>query len=137
MSANDLVVELPTVNKKLVKRGIVYLSSLPPYLNVSQIREIFSEYGDLGRVYLQLPGIFINTVVDKNIAYIFIFYYTKALIFNLENVCYYSKVGFETLSEISTRLAIHRPIILKPIYVFKLHYLQLCETCIEHLKENQ
>lgn len=40
--------------KKQPKRGIIYLSSLPPYMNVSQIREVFSEYGKIGRVYLQL-----------------------------------------------------------------------------------
>lgn len=42
--------------KKSPKRGIIYLSTLPPYLNVSQIREIFSQYGIVGRVYLQLEG---------------------------------------------------------------------------------
>lgn len=40
--------------KKQLKKGIIFLSSLPPYMNVSQIREIFSEYGNVGRVYLQL-----------------------------------------------------------------------------------
>lgn len=36
------------------KRGIIYLSSIPPYLNVSKIREVFGQFGKLGRVYLQL-----------------------------------------------------------------------------------
>ncbi|XP_076380917.1 activator of basal transcription 1 [Megalopta genalis] len=40
----------PTVRK----RGIVYLSSIPKYMNITKIREIFSEYGQVGRVYLQL-----------------------------------------------------------------------------------
>lgn len=40
--------------KKQPKRGIIYLSSLPPYMNVTRIREVFSEYGTVGRVYLQL-----------------------------------------------------------------------------------
>lgn len=42
----------PTTKQR--KRGIIYLSSLPPYMNVSQIREVFGEYGKIGRVYLQL-----------------------------------------------------------------------------------
>ncbi|KAK5646815.1 hypothetical protein RI129_005279 [Pyrocoelia pectoralis] len=50
--------DLPQTNeepkKKLPKKGIIYLSTIPPYLNVSKIREIFSEYGSIGRVYLQL-----------------------------------------------------------------------------------
>ncbi|XP_050445754.1 activator of basal transcription 1-like [Cataglyphis hispanica] len=40
-------------NKK-VKRGIIYLSTIPKYMNVTMIREIFSAYGKVDRVYLQL-----------------------------------------------------------------------------------
>jgi ESF2/ABP1 family protein len=40
-------------NKK-VKRGIIYLSTIPKYMNVTMLREIFSAYGEVGRVYLQL-----------------------------------------------------------------------------------
>lgn len=40
--------------KKPPKRGIIYLSSIPPYMNVTRIREFFSEFGTVGRVYLQL-----------------------------------------------------------------------------------
>lgn len=40
--------------KKPPKRGIIYLSTIPPYMNVSKIREFFSEYGTVGRIYLQL-----------------------------------------------------------------------------------
>lgn len=43
-----------TPTKKQLKKGIIFLSSLPPYMNVSQIRELFNEYGKVGRVYLQL-----------------------------------------------------------------------------------
>ncbi|XP_034831415.1 uncharacterized protein [Maniola hyperantus] len=39
--------------KKTRKRGIIYLSTIPPYMNVAKIREIFSQYGDVGRIYLQ------------------------------------------------------------------------------------
>lgn len=41
------------VKKKKKKRGIVFLSTIPPYMNVAKIREIFSKYGDIGRIYLQ------------------------------------------------------------------------------------
>jgi hypothetical protein len=40
------------MNKK-GKCGIIYISTLPPHMNVTKIREIFSEYGDIGRVFLQ------------------------------------------------------------------------------------
>ncbi|XP_011269836.1 activator of basal transcription 1 isoform X2 [Camponotus floridanus] len=36
------------------KRGIIYLSTIPKYMNVTMIREIFSGYGKVDRVYLQL-----------------------------------------------------------------------------------
>lgn len=40
--------------EKKKKRGIIYLSTIPKYMNVTKIRETFSVYGKLGRVYLQL-----------------------------------------------------------------------------------
>lgn len=36
------------------KRGIIYLFTIPKYMNVTLIREMFSVYGKVGRVYLQL-----------------------------------------------------------------------------------
>ncbi|XP_038208201.1 pre-rRNA-processing protein esf2-like [Zerene cesonia] len=39
--------------KKTRKRGIIYLSTIPPYMNVAKIREIFSVFGEVGRIYLQ------------------------------------------------------------------------------------
>nr|CAH7763154.1 unnamed protein product [Callosobruchus chinensis] len=40
--------------KKPPKRGIIYLSAIPPFMNVTKIREYFSAFGKVGRVYLQL-----------------------------------------------------------------------------------
>lgn len=48
-SNNDI--DIKSQQKK--KRGIVYLSTIPKYMNVIKVREIFSDYGKLGRVYLQ------------------------------------------------------------------------------------
>ncbi|XP_028158974.1 uncharacterized protein LOC135079086 [Ostrinia nubilalis] len=42
--------------KKLRKKGIIYLSTIPPYMNVAKIREIFGQFGDVGRIYLQPSG---------------------------------------------------------------------------------
>ncbi|XP_076282762.1 activator of basal transcription 1 [Lasioglossum baleicum] len=39
---------------KIPKRGIVYLSSIPKYMNITKLRELLSVYGEIGRVYLQL-----------------------------------------------------------------------------------
>ncbi|XP_051176334.1 activator of basal transcription 1-like [Leptopilina boulardi] len=46
---------LPIEDDKVKKkRGLIYLSSIPKFMNVTKVREIFSEYGEIGRVYLQL-----------------------------------------------------------------------------------
>ncbi|KAK2167079.1 hypothetical protein LSH36_32g13030 [Paralvinella palmiformis] len=36
-----------------LKTGIIYLSRIPTLMNVKKIREIFSQYGDIGRIFLQ------------------------------------------------------------------------------------
>lgn len=35
------------------KKGIVYLSSIPKYMNVTKLRELLGEYAVIGRVFLQ------------------------------------------------------------------------------------
>ncbi|GBP54673.1 Pre-rRNA-processing protein esf2 [Eumeta japonica] len=45
-----------SIKSKTRKRGIIYLSTIPPYMNVAKIREIFGQFGDIGRVYLQPNG---------------------------------------------------------------------------------
>ncbi|XP_039755715.1 pre-rRNA-processing protein esf2-like [Pararge aegeria] len=52
-NCNELSDSEPVNVKKTRKRGIIYLSTIPPYMNVAKIREIFSQYGDVGRIYLQ------------------------------------------------------------------------------------
>ena len=37
------------------KPGIIYLSTIPPDFNVSRTTEFFSQFGSVGRVFLQ-PG---------------------------------------------------------------------------------
>lgn len=39
--------------KKTSKPGIVYLSRIPPLMRPQRIKRIFSQYGDVGRVFLQ------------------------------------------------------------------------------------
>lgn len=41
-------------NSKPPKKGIIYLSTIPPYMDVSRIREYFGEFGTVCRLYLQL-----------------------------------------------------------------------------------
>lgn len=48
-------VKLDNTSKvKRKKPGIVYLSNIPKYMNITKIRELFSIYGKVGRIYLQL-----------------------------------------------------------------------------------
>lgn len=37
------------------KRGIIYISSIPKYMNVTILREMLSQYAKIGRIFLQ-PG---------------------------------------------------------------------------------
>ncbi|XP_001948686.1 pre-rRNA-processing protein esf2 [Acyrthosiphon pisum] len=38
---------------RIRKKGIVYLSSIPKYMNVTKLRELLGQYGEIGRVFLQ------------------------------------------------------------------------------------
>lgn len=49
---NEIVEKKDT--KKVKKRGIIYLSFIPKFMNVTKLRELMSEYGEVGRIYLQL-----------------------------------------------------------------------------------
>lgn len=40
---------------KKKKRGIVFIPSIPKYMNVTILREMLSEYAKIGRIFLQ-PG---------------------------------------------------------------------------------
>ncbi|XP_011503818.1 PREDICTED: pre-rRNA-processing protein esf2-like [Ceratosolen solmsi marchali] len=60
---NDKINNKFDIKKPLMKkRGIIYLATIPKYMNVIKIREIFSAYGEIGRVYLQLA----NKLEGKN-----------------------------------------------------------------------
>lgn len=39
--------------KKRKKRGIIYISSIPKFMNVTILREMLSQYAKIGRVFLQ------------------------------------------------------------------------------------
>ncbi|EFA04174.1 uncharacterized protein LOC663269 [Tribolium castaneum] len=54
VEVNNTEAECSKKQKKPPKRGIVYLSTIPPYMNVTKIREVFGQFGKIGRVYLQL-----------------------------------------------------------------------------------
>lgn len=43
----------PRKQNKKEKRGIIYLSTIPKFMNVTKVREIFGEYGEIDRVFLQ------------------------------------------------------------------------------------
>lgn len=39
------------------KKGIIYLSTLPKNMNVTKLREIMENFGQVGRIYLQPQSI--------------------------------------------------------------------------------
>lgn len=52
--SSSTTIEGTEVKHKPSKGGLIYLSTIPPYMNVSKVREIFEQYGKVGRIYLQL-----------------------------------------------------------------------------------
>ena len=42
--------------KRSTTPGLVYLSSIPPFMKPHKVRHLLSQYGDVGRVYLQPEG---------------------------------------------------------------------------------
>eukprot|EP00039_Didymoeca_costata_P031032 m.32798 g.32798 ORF g.32798 m.32798 type:complete len:207 (+) comp8451_c0_seq2:180-800(+) len=45
--------ELEEYNKKQQRKGIIYLSRLPPYMKPAKIKHLMSQYGKVGRVFLK------------------------------------------------------------------------------------
>ncbi|XP_069106428.1 activator of basal transcription 1-like [Argopecten irradians] len=45
--------KITQTKKKEVVPGVIYLSRIPPFMSVKKIRDIFSEYGDVERIFLQ------------------------------------------------------------------------------------
>jgi len=50
-----------------LRPGIVYLSSIPKRMNVKHVRQIFSAHGDVGRIFLQPKGTYVNRVNINNV----------------------------------------------------------------------
>ena len=63
-----------STGKKKKKRGIIYLSTIPKYMNVIKIRETFSVYGKVERVYLQLAATGKNSFIYNNLKVFFTFF---------------------------------------------------------------
>ena len=40
-------------NHKATSPGIVYLSRIPPYMRVNKVRHLLSQFGEVGKIYLQ------------------------------------------------------------------------------------
>ncbi len=48
--------ELTTTSGEDKEPGIIYLSRIPPYMKPLKVRHIFSQYGKVGRIFLQPEG---------------------------------------------------------------------------------
>jgi hypothetical protein len=44
-------------NSDKLRPGIIYFSRLPPFMKPAKVRYIFSQYGEIGRLFLQPEGI--------------------------------------------------------------------------------
>lgn len=48
--------EAARYKSELEKRGIVYLSRIPPFMKPNKVKSIFEEYGEVTRLFLQEEG---------------------------------------------------------------------------------
>ena len=39
------------------KSGVVYLSKIPTFMSVKKLRQMFEQYGEIGRIFLQPDGL--------------------------------------------------------------------------------
>lgn len=82
---------------KKKKRGILYLSSIPKYMNVTILREMLSQYAKIGRIFLQ-PG-----KLSGEFQTLLILLRTK----NLINICIDFSAAEENRKKKKRRLARH------------------------------
>ncbi|XP_033727807.1 activator of basal transcription 1-like [Pecten maximus] len=52
-SSSSVISPKTKQKKKDVVPGVIYLSRIPPFMSVKKIRDIFSDYGDVERIFLQ------------------------------------------------------------------------------------
>lgn len=55
LESDDKVLDVSETKKKTIP-GVIYLSRIPNKMNVTLIRSYFDQYGNTGRIYLQLSS---------------------------------------------------------------------------------
>ena len=67
-SENDTKSDAKNQEKKKKKTpGVIYLSKIPTKMNVKLIRDYFSRFGDVDRIYLEPQGNHFQSILSKNI----------------------------------------------------------------------
>lgn len=54
--ALDKIVKITKKKRKPPEPGVIYLSRIPALMNVKTIKDIFGQYGEIGKVFLQPNG---------------------------------------------------------------------------------
>lgn len=52
----DQIVKITKKKRKPQELGVIYLSRIPALMNVKTIKDIFGQYGEIGKVFLQPNG---------------------------------------------------------------------------------
>lgn len=52
----DQIVKITKKKRKSQEPGVIYLSRIPALMNVKTIKDIFGQYGEIGKVFLQPNG---------------------------------------------------------------------------------
>jgi len=57
----------PKKKKSTMRPGIIYLSRIPPYMKPLKVRHVFSDFGEIGRVFLQPEGMVVLETCDHTL----------------------------------------------------------------------
>lgn len=59
---SDELIRGPLIERKEPKKGVVYISRVPPFMSVAKLRDYMSQFGEVGRIYLtpEDPGTLIE-----------------------------------------------------------------------------
>ena len=55
---------LAAFNEVQARSGVIYISRIPPGMQPAKVRHLLSQYGEVGRVYLQPEGGIMNFFLD-------------------------------------------------------------------------
>jgi len=74
-SKEELIQEAIEYREALEKRGVIYMSRVPPFMKPNKARSIFEQYGEVTRLFLAEEGITFSLNLMKLLNLLVVYYY--------------------------------------------------------------